>query len=106
MGGAMPKLMQGMKKLPQLQEKLKQTSVTGEALEGRVKVTLLVGDLSPKSVDIDESLLSDGASAGDLGEAVVVAMRSAHNAATEKSRASLAEFYSSMGVPMPDEPGA
>eukprot|EP00421_Protoceratium_reticulatum_P050440 CAMPEP_0168443890 /NCGR_PEP_ID=MMETSP0228-20121227/44764_1 /TAXON_ID=133427 /ORGANISM="Protoceratium reticulatum, Strain CCCM 535 (=CCMP 1889)" /LENGTH=242 /DNA_ID=CAMNT_0008458311 /DNA_START=41 /DNA_END=766 /DNA_ORIENTATION=+ len=99
--GSMPKMMEGMKKLPELQKKLKDMPSVGEALDGRVKVTL-TGDLAPADVVIDPALMSE-ISAEELGAAVLSAMRSAHGASVELTRSKLADFYGSMGVPVPGE---
>merc|ERR1719336_3247200 len=97
--GKMPQMMEGMKKLPELQKKLKDMPSTGTALDGRVKVTL-TGDLAPLRVEIDPSVMNS-ASSEELSAGVLEAMKEAHAASVELTRSSLAEFYGSMGVPVP-----
>mmetsp|Transcript_97611 Transcript_97611/g.226316 ORF Transcript_97611/g.226316 Transcript_97611/m.226316 type:complete len:214 (-) Transcript_97611:102-743(-) len=97
--GAMPKMMEGMKKLPELQKKLKTMPAVGTALDGRVRVTL-TGDLVPADVQIDDTLLSE-VSAEELSQGVLTAMKEAHAASVELTRTKLADFYGSMGVPVP-----
>ena len=57
------------------------------------------------SVEIDESVMTEGLPAQVVSDAVLLAMREAHNASLELTRSSLAEFYSGMGVPMPGQAG-
>uniref|UniRef100_A0A7S4Q3L6 Uncharacterized protein n=2 Tax=Alexandrium monilatum TaxID=311494 RepID=A0A7S4Q3L6_9DINO len=97
--GAMPKVMEGMKKLPELQKKLREMPSSGTAFDGRVKITL-TGDLAPQGVEIDQSLLSE-VSSEELSAGVLEAMKEAHAASVELTRSSLAKFYGEMGVPVP-----
>lgn len=97
--GNMPKMMEGMKKLPELQQKLKVMASTGSALEGRITVTV-TGDLAPVSVQIDETLMKE-VSEKELSAGVLIAMRVAHEASVELTRSKMAEFYSDLGVPVP-----
>merc|ERR1719461_2533231 len=101
--GAMPKMMEGMKKLPELQKTLKEMPAEGSALDGQVKVTLS-GDLAPLAVNIDEPLLKR-LSAKELSDAVLTAMKNAHAASVERTRSELAQFYGSMGVSVPSSMG-
>eukprot|EP00441_Pelagodinium_beii_P047642 CAMPEP_0197624858 /NCGR_PEP_ID=MMETSP1338-20131121/4377_1 /TAXON_ID=43686 ORGANISM="Pelagodinium beii, Strain RCC1491" /NCGR_SAMPLE_ID=MMETSP1338 /ASSEMBLY_ACC=CAM_ASM_000754 /LENGTH=143 /DNA_ID=CAMNT_0043195103 /DNA_START=149 /DNA_END=580 /DNA_ORIENTATION=- len=98
--GAMPKMMESMKKLPELQKKLAETPSTGTALGGKIKVTI-TGDLQPAAVEIDESVMTDGLPAKLVSDAVLMAMQEAHTASSELSRKKIAELYADMGVPMP-----
>eukprot|EP00930_Biecheleria_cincta_P089878 TRINITY_DN79212_c0_g1_i1.p1 TRINITY_DN79212_c0_g1~~TRINITY_DN79212_c0_g1_i1.p1 ORF type:complete len:212 (-),score=45.06 TRINITY_DN79212_c0_g1_i1:52-687(-) len=98
--GAMPKMMEAAKKLPELQQRLRETPSTGEALGGKVKVTLS-GDLAPLGIVIDESLVKEGLPAQVIADGVLVAMKEAHNASVELSKTELANFYKGMGMPMP-----
>jgi len=75
----------------------------GSALDGQVKVTLS-GDLAPLAVDIDETLMKS-LSARELSDAVLTAMKSAHASSVERTRSELAQFYGSMGVPVPSSMG-
>jgi len=101
--GAMPKVMEGMKKLPEMQAKLRDMPSTGTALDGRIRVTL-TGDLAPMGVEIDESLVGE-VSAKELSEGVFAAMKDAHQQSVELTRSSLAKFYGDMGVPVPPNMG-
>eukprot|EP00931_Biecheleriopsis_adriatica_P045501 TRINITY_DN26062_c0_g1_i1.p1 TRINITY_DN26062_c0_g1~~TRINITY_DN26062_c0_g1_i1.p1 ORF type:complete len:215 (-),score=54.21 TRINITY_DN26062_c0_g1_i1:78-722(-) len=103
--GAMPKMMEGMKKLPVLQQKLRETPSEGTALGGRIKVQIS-GDLAPLAVEIDEGLMTEGLPAQVLADGVLVAMREAHNKSTELTRSELANFYKEMGMPAPGTGGA
>ncbi|CAK0899869.1 unnamed protein product, partial [Prorocentrum cordatum] len=97
--GAMPKMMEGMKKLPELQAKLKATPCTGEALNGRIKVTI-TGDLTPQAVEIEDALLKE-VDGKTLSLGVLAAMQNAHANSVQMSQKQLSEFYGSMGVPIP-----
>eukprot|EP00933_Yihiella_yeosuensis_P048683 TRINITY_DN4499_c0_g3_i1.p1 TRINITY_DN4499_c0_g3~~TRINITY_DN4499_c0_g3_i1.p1 ORF type:complete len:226 (+),score=47.25 TRINITY_DN4499_c0_g3_i1:61-678(+) len=98
--GALPKAMEAAKKLPELQQKLRETPSTGSALGGKVEVTL-TGDLAPVSVKIDQSVLDEGLPAQVVSDAVFMAMKQAHNTSVEMTKSELAEFYKGMGVPQP-----
>lgn len=103
--GAMQKMTEGAKKLPELQAKLRTMPSTGTALGGRVQV-VVSGDLAPLSVDIDQSVLDEGLPAKVISDAVLLAFQEAHKGSLELTRSKLAEFYADLGVPMPPQPGA
>jgi len=103
--GAMGKMQEGMKKLPELQAQLKLMPSVGTALGGKVKVTI-TGDLAPKSVEIDESVMSEGLTAQVLADAVFMAMKEAHAGSMKISQSKLSEFYGDMGMPMPGQQAA
>mmetsp|Transcript_36299 Transcript_36299/g.64398 ORF Transcript_36299/g.64398 Transcript_36299/m.64398 type:complete len:183 (-) Transcript_36299:28-576(-) len=98
--GSMGKMQEVMKKMPELQKRLRETPSTGSALGGRVKVTVS-GDLAPLGVEIDEGLMTEGLPAKVLSDAVFMAMKEAHNSTLELSRTELGKFYKDMGVPLP-----
>lgn len=95
--GAMPKIMESMNKMKEMQAKLKETPVTGSALDGRVQVTLTAA-LVPVDVAIDESVMSE-VSAKELSAGVLAAMKDAHNASWKVTSGQLSEVYGSMGLP-------
>ena len=102
--GSMGKVSEAMKKMPDLQKRLRETPSKGSALGGRINITLS-GDLAPLGVEIDEGLMEEGMSSKVMADAVFLAMREAHNASLELSRTELAKFYKEMGVPMPGAGG-
>merc|ERR1719313_3033713 len=97
LAGMMPKMMESMKKLPELQNQLKEMPVEGTAMDGLVKVTVS-GGLEPKDVYIADELLTT-VSASEISRAVLAAMKEAK--AVSMSQEKLKAFYEDLGVEMP-----
>lgn len=102
--GNMPKMMEGVKKMKEMQDKLKDMPVVGTAAGGRIKVTM-TGSLVPVAVEVDESVVKELSAAG-LSAELTAAFKDAHGQSIGLATKSMTEMYSDMGMKVPNQEAA